>query len=72
MHKRLLAAPAHHEGEQHISGKLDFGKIFWKAGLWKGAPGGRNPLSLDKSQHGEKLTHETTNTHLFPLIIFPP
>ena len=43
MHKRLLAAPAHHEGEQHISGKLDFGKIFWKAGLWKGAPGGRNP-----------------------------
>ena len=33
MHKRLLAAPAHHEGEQHISGKLDFGKIFWKC--WK-------------------------------------
>ena len=71
MHKRLLAAPAHHEGEQHISGKLDFGKYSGKPDFGKGPRAGGTPLSLDKSQHGEKLTHET-NTHLFPLIIFPP
>ena len=47
---------------EKYSGKPDFGK---------GPRAGGTPLSLDKSQHGEKLTLET-NTHLFPLITFPP